>query len=677
MPFEETTQQREPIERVAENEDTLAEAQMLGDADVQSAKNRIISQFDTSTTGIAEIHEMMPQLRATMDELIQKTVIRLVNVRDINDLPPEKLAEIQEVIEIRLEEFRKTVEEEAEKNNGDAVASAKEKKERWFEEKVLVRRGTNNDAELKFSVGGKIDQNGAIKTPETVTVDYIEKDPKRPKVTLTVETNERFFSSEAKTTENPTEKTVATRIGQNKESGTYRIGGTNDKIKDPEAFKTWILAELQKLNIDPKTASTQQLTLAATDIVRRNLKIFKDVEKAFGDLPADKIPVDQLLQTHEKGCCRHFTVATRVVFEQIQQITREQQNHGLDGIIAFENEMDEMGHATLAFARGNEITTIDPFWYAAGIQRTPDSTFDGRHGNFTSLYRTLSKAPAGNPEASIFDQGSSEKLVRELHSNDGQIPKEIRDKVDNPAQAMIMRTRELILNPILQTPENILATVRSLKATLSGLNPSQPEDELALASIIKLSPLIAELIALKMADAEGKTVEYSSKLSLAGVLLDISLNAILERKNPDKTEEKPYEKLIEKCEKALLDQRLDKEAKQEILKTTAEEMLNSAWEKISFILLKAKEISIDGIYQTVTENGSQFKDATITLLNPTLEIASKVMEFINEKGIWKTEKNIMEDIKQKSTTLDDVSVRVQGTFAEKIAIRLKDKFKVT
>ena len=74
----------------------------------------------------------------------------------------------------------------------------------------------------------------------------------------------------------------------------------------------------------------------------------------------------------------------------------------------FENTNNSMGHATIAIARGNNVTTIDPYWSEAGNQKNEDkhsleSTFDGAHGNVTSLYDTLSRENPNNSKI-IFSQ---------------------------------------------------------------------------------------------------------------------------------------------------------------------------------------------------------------------------------------------------------------------------------
>ncbi len=673
MPFEEAGPPREPVERVAEHEDQLAEAQVLGDRDIQTSKDRIISQFDTSTVSIAELQALVPQLRNAMDELISKTVVRLVNVKDIKDLPPGKLAEIKEVIELRLEEFREAVEREAPKKPEQAVALAKEKKELWFEERVTVARETQNDAEFKLSA-----------TPTAVTMEYAEKNPKRPKVTLTVTTNERFFES----TQTTTEGTAAARIEKNKESGTYRIEGANDRIQNPKVFREWTSQQLQALSINPRTASAEQLTRAATEIIKKNLKITTDPNKGFEKLPQDQMPIDQLLQTQQEGCCRHFTVATRVVFEQIQTLAAEQQNQNLNGIVAFENEMGEMGHATLALARGNEITTIDPFWYAAGVQSTPDSTFDGRHGNITSLYRTLSKKTEGNPTGNLFDLGSSEKLVRQLHGNDGQIPEEMRQNVDNTEQAILMRAREVIVNQALQTPANLIATVQSLRAIVPTLKLQEPEDALALASIQHLAPILAEVIDLQKNNALQTKSADAGGFKLAEVLYAVGLKPALQSKTASGNPEARDEELIETCEAALRDQQFGREEQREILHTAAAEMLSNVWrslqEKFRFIQAKnnGKGIGSDGMYEerqeTDGENDRYVKilDASKTILEPAVQWVDKVVRFIVDKGLTKTMPDIRNDIELKHTTLGQTRLKAPGTFAERMAATLQEKFKV-
>lgn len=669
MTFSESNSAPEPtqrtVERVAEHEDEQAETQVLNDRDIQSSKERIISQFDTSTTSITELHALMPQLHIAMDELIQKTVKRLVNVRDINDLPPEKLVEIKEVVELRLEEFRKSVEQAAEKNSPTAIAMAKEKKGAWFQEHIAVARETQNDAEFKFKIEGK---------PDAVTMDYAEKNPNRPKVKLTVGTNEHFFASPEKTAEG----TAAARIQKNKESGAYRIEGTNEKIQNPEGFKKWIQEELKALNIDPRTASPAQLTNAAIDIVKKNMAVMTDAQKAFQRLPQDLLPIDQLLQSNQEGCCRHFTVATRVVFDQIQNLAKENQNQSMEGIVTFENEMNEMGHATLALARGNEVTTIDPFWYAAGIQKTPDSTFDGRHGNFGSLYRTLSKAPEGNPGGNLFDLGSSETLVRQLHSDDGQIPEEVRELVDNSTQAILMRAREVILNTTIQTPENLIATVQSLHAATEQLDLSKPEDNLALNSIKILAPLLAEVIEIHQTEAGQKGPHYTSKINTAAWLLKVGLNARLERKKAGGPKPETHdEELIGICEAALKDQQLDQTDRLKVMKVAAEEMLYNVWQGINTALVKGRQIGQDGIYTIqITEGYQQGANAGKTLMEPTLQWVDKVLGFIKGNEL-KSQSDIQRNLQEKSNQLGQVQQRVKGTFAENIARAVQDKFTTT
>ncbi len=673
MPFSEAAPAPQQPERIAEHEDNAAEAQVLGDRDIQTAKDRIISQFDTSTASITELHALIPEMRTAMDELIAKTVIRLVNVHDAKDLPPGKLGEIKEVVELRLEEFRKTVEKSAGKDADTAVAMAIEKKGLWFQERIKPIHNTHNDAEFTMSVEGKIQK------PEAVTIHYTEKDPRRPKATMTVVTNERFFKPGVETVQG----TLAARVQQNKETGTYRIEGTSDKIQNPEEFKKWIEGQLTDLSVNTHTASAEQLTRAAVDIVKKNLKIIGDPQKAFESLPQDQMPVDQLLQTGQEGVCRHFTVATRVVLEQIQVLTQNKQNPSLNGIVSFENAMNEMGHATLALARGDEVTTLDPFWYATGVQSTPDSTFDGRHGNITSLYTTLSKASETNPQGNVFDGGSSEKLVRELHADNGQIPKGVREQVDNPAQAIIMRTREIISNTELQTPENLLITVRSLHAVMGTLRWAEPEDGLALESIAKLSPLLAEVIELQKREAIQKGTQDSSSLNLAATLIKVGLNVRLERRNSPNKPEGKGEELIRTCEAAVHEQQLDQASQQEILETTAHELLYDLWQGIKSRLVQGKKIDKDGMYLVAQENASEtdrfqkIEDATKTILKPTLQWTSNVIGFIKGKGLDKSQPKIKTDLEFKNKELGRVQSSVQGTFAERMAIELQGKFKAS
>lgn len=491
MPFEESRPTPTQPENVSEFADNAAEEKMIHDTDIQAKKNDLIRNFDEGFATIGQHQEFTDAFRQALDDLIESTVQWKVNVEDLSQLSDKEIFDIKEKVERRLQSFNDAVEHEVGfSRTAEAVEKAREKKSDWFteriatEEKLIVRR-TNNDADIQVKA-----EKGKDGKPRTVEIQYAEKGREGSEATMILEGNADFFQSDAQTTRG----TLAYRIRQNEQAGAYKINGVNYEIRNPAGFRQFVQTELGKLGITINTITPEQAIQAAADIVKNNLEITD--EDPFGNITADEIPIDQLLMDKGKGVCRHFSVATKAVFQALQGLSQVSplstgKKDPLGDIVVFENEMQELSHGTLAFARGNEVTTIDPMWYKSGAQEGIDSTLDGRHGNLPSLYRTLSKTTETRPEANIFDQGSAESLIYE--SDRAEVTES-----DNQGQAMMLTIRETIQLPRLQKPEHVQNMIADLNDFLSIVinnrdEAQKPENQMVIRSIKQLGPQLVEV----------------------------------------------------------------------------------------------------------------------------------------------------------------------------------------
>ncbi len=429
---------------VSEQADDQAEEGIITDKELQDYKITLVETFDSglnwSSAGREEFNQAFEE---ALDELIDVSARNLVNT---DTLSPTREKFVKHAIMQYMTSFSTIVAKDIGiEREADDVAKAKKSVEKMFTirqrsftpPEITEAYETNNDAEVSFLL--LTDSNDA---PAEVQIKYQE--PGNVERNMSVETAEIFLESQAQTVEG----TIAHDVRQNREA--YRIDGVNYEIQDPHA-----LLQFVHDRCGPFTGNNPNPTRAyrlAIDLAKTQLRIASSNEEAGEKMAADNIPIDQLIRGVQDSptCCRHYTAAVTTIFEQMQILAKRAGNDLLDDIVAFENDMSEMAHATVAFARGNEVTVSDPLWYATGAIESPDATFSGSHANLTSLYRTLSKVPEGQPERRIFDMGSAEKYVVRM--------KGMPEEGDNQIQRYLMRTREVLLREELQTPENLINT---------------------------------------------------------------------------------------------------------------------------------------------------------------------------------------------------------------------------
>ena len=231
----------------------------------------------------------------------------------------------------------------------------------------------------------------------------------------------------------------------------------NYSIGNPTAFNDFILKELAKEPNGKNNISTlteQGAVEASANIVKKHLK----EAKSSGASPSDTTPIDKLIMTGMNACCRHFTAATKVVFEQIQTLAEKNSNTNLKDTVVFENTNPAIAHATLGIARGNNVTTIDTYWAKKNEdgsvkQDSLDSTFDGKHSNVTSLYSTLSKNDSAHPENKIFDAGHSEQVMDQFGKDVSKVTN--ISEIDDQLQTVIYKADQISCRESLQTPEKL------------------------------------------------------------------------------------------------------------------------------------------------------------------------------------------------------------------------------
>ena len=131
---------------------------------------------------------------------------------------------------------------------------------------------------------------------------------------------------------------------------------------------------------------------AAVNIVKDNL-LMANEDTNVQEMGADDIAIDQLIRGIEEYpcCCRHYVAATTVVFEYIQKLSGEAGNNQLSNVVMFENDMPEINHTTAALVIGNNLSVIEPLYYAQGaepyVDGNYDASFSDRHSSMI-LYTT-------------------------------------------------------------------------------------------------------------------------------------------------------------------------------------------------------------------------------------------------------------------------------------------------
>ena len=375
------------------------------DPELEDYKKRIVDNFDFGSKSSAEVEKTFKtSLADALDDIIKSFAIKRDQELTVMDFTEDKLDDLRGKCKILMDDFEDKVKKEVSKSNipvigevetehgfrdisdvRSALAAMHKKKFflskeeianefsssadvsdietatdmsafdfinlRSYVENVEELRSAPNDATI--SLRAQMSENG--KTVDSVTLNYSNPEKPSQRTSMTLISNDKFFDLEAKSPED----SLAGSIKENREA--YLIPGANYDVKNPAGFKDFIKKELGEdlSNLNPENAIT-----AAVEIVKRNLKMADDADD-LNLMEADKVPIDQLIMnSKEKSCCRHYTAATTVVFEYIQKISAEAENDQLSDIVMFENHMPLQTHGTVAIARGNSVTVVEPTWYA-------------------------------------------------------------------------------------------------------------------------------------------------------------------------------------------------------------------------------------------------------------------------------------------------------------------------
>ena len=450
----------QPKEVVSERTDEVAEAQFIRESQVHALRDALVAGFDKGVSALSEDQSFQEKFKAALNTLIQNTVNKEVNVNNLKDLPFVDRARIQGLVMARMSQFRTTLEGEVGlRRDVSDVEDAKKKHTDFFASETvgaaryeLASEG-KNDAKVSFEL------KGTPESPKSVEVNYQKQGEKS--IAMNLKSNEEFFANK----EPSGEDSLAARARSNREA--YLLRNVNYKISDPAGFYGFLVLQMNSLGVkDLKSLGAKTAVETSVEIVRRNLKVS---EKGPKDESSDTIPIDQLLRKGGEGVCRHFTAAAAVVFEEIQKMAIKAGNENLGDITVFENEMPALAHASLAVSRGNDITVVEPYWYSQKdnkgepIRESMDGTFDGEHGNLSSLFFTMSKRPEGGEE--IFNFGNVEVFTRQSLK---QLGIEVSKKVDDPAQSMLLRGYQVLQDENLQTPEMLTSVARSLDSVVSN-----------------------------------------------------------------------------------------------------------------------------------------------------------------------------------------------------------------
>lgn len=575
MPLE---QSADRSAETAEKVDNSAEFQFASQKDVVDYRDKLVANFDKGFAGLSGDQAFRTEFKAALDQIIKKETERFINVKDLKELAPGAVATIAKVVEGKMQLFKNLLEGQVGyiRDVSDVTDTKKFLAEDFKEAPPKatpdLAHETHNDAQFKFTPKLILNDKGEAQGLKSLTIDYQEKTGKT--ATMTLEKNKDFYASTAKSGPG----SLADKIRQN--GDLYQLPNVNYEIRDPKGFNSFVSLKLKGASKDPSKITPEEAIQLAADFTKSQLKI-AGKDTPIQNMPSDKIPIDQLIMEKGEGVCRHFTAATKVIFEEIQKIAAEKGNQNLADIVAFENHMPYLGHGDVAYVRGDEVTTTDTFWYAGtkpGETPKLEATFDGQHG-YSSLYFTLSKTPVGKPDARIFDMGSSEQLISQSQKDVG-----VWNKVaDNPNQGFLLRAFEVTTNENLQSPEQLLATAKTLMILTNSImkNPTSTVNSTAIPGLTELSKSLEGIVAKKLQTADPKSTE---DLIPAKYILETFILAPLKSLPADPTklpaEEDPSNpKIITQLETKLLETDLNENTKEKLKLVTAQQLITIAHSK--------------------------------------------------------------------------------------------------
>jgi hypothetical protein len=558
---------------LAEKTDNSAELQFASQKDVVDYRDKLVANFDKGFAGLSGDQAFRTEFKAALDQIIKKETERFINVKDLKELAPGAVTTIAKVVEGKMQLFKNLLEGQVGyiRDVSDVTDTkkflAEDFKQTPSKAPADLAHETHNDAQFKFTTKLTLNNKGEAQDLKSLTIDYQEKTGKT--ATMTLEKNKDFYASTAKSVPG----SLADKIRQN--GDLYQLPGVNYEIRDPKGFNSFVSLKLKEAGKDPSKISAEEAIQLAADFTKAQLKI-ADKNTPIENMSSDKIPIDQLIMEKGEGVCRHFTAATKVIFEEIQKIAAEKGNQNLADIVPFENHMPFLQHGSLAYARGPEVTTTDSFWYAGTEpNKTPtlEATFDGQHG-YSSLYLTLSKTPVGKPDARIFDMGSSEQLIRQSQKDLGVW----NNLADNPNQGFLLRAYEVTTNESLQSPNQILVTSKTLMILTNAImkNPTSTVNKAAISGLTELSKSLVEIVEKKLSSSDPKGKE---ELIPAKYILETFISAPLHTLDSPPVEDPANPRIIIQLETKILATDLDENIKEELKLVTAQQLLTTAHAK--------------------------------------------------------------------------------------------------
>lgn len=575
MPLEQGTDRSAEL---AEKTDNSAELQFASQKDVVDYRDKLVTNFDKGFAGLSGDQAFRTDFKAALDQIIKKETERFINVKDLKELVPGAVEAIKKVVEGKMQLFKNLLEGQVGYiRDVSDVADTKKFLAEDFKEAPPkatpdLAHETHNDAQFKFTPKLIVNDKGETQDLKSLTIDYQEKGGKT--ATMTLEKNKDFYDSTAKSEPG----SLADKIRQN--GDLYQLPGVNYEVRDPKGFNSFVSLKLKGLGKDPSKITPEEAIQLAADITKSQLKI-AGKDTPIENMPSDKIPIDQLIMEKGEGVCRHFTAATKIIFGEIQKIAAEKGNQNLADIVAFENHMPYFQHGCLSYARRDEVTNTDTFWYAGtepGKTPTLEATFDGQHG-YSSLYLTLSKTPVGNPDSRIFDMGSSEQLIRQSQKDLGVW----NNVADNPNQGFLLRAYEVTTNENLQSPDQLLGTAKTLMILTNSIlkNPTSTVNRTAISGLTSLSKSLEGIVEKKLRTADPKSTE---DLIPAKYILETFILAPLDTLNnppttPIQVEDPSNPRIITQLETKLLETDLDENVKEKLKLVTAQQLLTIAHSK--------------------------------------------------------------------------------------------------
>lgn len=558
----------------AEIKDNKAEAEFKNASpDLNALRDTLVAKFDTGISAISDDAGFKKALTDALNTIIANETSRLVNVADLKALTPEKRLIVNAQIKAWMATFTATLSgqvglrrdasdvEATKKLLSNSFKSVEPGAQKPPEAKVVslydsftkkaqsvVAEGTklydslaakpkeaekpikSVEPELQKSVDNTPEvipvqnpftfgepqyhpeENGE-KKPKSITMNY-EKDGQEP-IKMILEDNKTFYETKDKSGPG----TLADKIKKN--SDVYKLAvDVNYNIENKEIFQKWIQDELKTKGYDIRKMDSESAIKASAGILIDHLQP-ADIPSTDPEKPDDpvtlsnRLPIDQLLIKNSPACCRHYAAAHKVVFEQIQEMALTKKNHNLEDIVPFENVNLSMAHATIAFARGDHVTTQDTFWNDGGWKgqkETPDSTFDGRHGNVTSIFATLSAEPTNDKGVNIFD-------LKDITSMDiGS--SEIGNEFNANLTSNIRKADVISMNESIQTIPNLRLATAALLFTSDKLLTvaKDPENETYARAIKIISTKLGDAIRAKLLKPETAEEEKKDLISCLKIL---------------------------------------------------------------------------------------------------------------------------------------------------------------